>query len=208
MMRVALWAAALLLALNDSWAGGEGWVPVKIEQVKVKVTENYSLRWGSAITFRNGSTLRFGVVEMVYVGQLPAATKAPFLIFSGRICDECDANTNLFIHSPADGFLSAEGARYGYPGKVYHYEDNTLLEESRVFFGVCLPGRGPAAVWYMKVLLESGKWQDAVYVAEVRGDVLKKGHLKAPLPHIRKTLALVKDGSCREIPGVRMTSEP
>ena len=71
------------------------------------------------LKYGKGRTFHTGVFGPKYIGLLPAKGKAPYLVFSGRSCDECDANRTIYIHSPDDGpMLGGErDPRYTYPGQ-------------------------------------------------------------------------------------------
>jgi hypothetical protein len=87
--------------------------------------------------------------------MVPNGNKTPFLIFSGRDCDECDANISIYIHSPSNGHLKIENGenRYGFPGSERDFENKNILYKARAFYGQVLPGiRG--VIWYQKQLME------------------------------------------------------
>jgi hypothetical protein len=92
---------------------------------------------GSTLKFKNGDTYDPNLYQLKYIGQIPNDNKAPFLIFSGRNCDECDANISIYIHSPANGKLVVGNGEntYAYPGKQTDFESKKLVFEGRVFMG-------------------------------------------------------------------------
>jgi len=55
------------------------------------------------LEFKNGKSYNTDLYDLKYIGQVANNNKAPFLIFSGRECLECDANISIYIHSPANG---------------------------------------------------------------------------------------------------------
>ena len=46
---------------------------------------------GKTLKFKKGKEFQTEIYELKYIGQVDNGSKAPFLIFSGRDCDECDA---------------------------------------------------------------------------------------------------------------------
>ena len=209
MKTILLWLAALLLVCSSVWAGEmKAWVPAKIKYEKKQITKDFALHTGSVVTFRNGKTIKAEIVELAYIGQLKLAGKAPVIVFSERPSDECGANTTLYFHSPGNGLLKRDADYYGYPGKMYNYMDDSLVQDSRLFLDECLPDKGEVAIWYDRVKDGTGVWKDAVTLPEVKGGKLHGDFIKPPLPGIGKSLVLVKSDGCREIPGRRMTSEP
>src|SRR5688500_15131675 len=46
---------------------------------------------GDTLRFPDGSEYVSGFTGVEYIGSIPAATKAPFIIIAGHECDDCDA---------------------------------------------------------------------------------------------------------------------
>ena len=161
---------------------------------------------GKTIVWSNGQTFETNIYDLQYIGQLESESKRPYLILSGRQCDECDANTSIYIHSPSDGELKTEDQqdRFGYPGKLLYYMDKELIGESRMFYGQILPNRH-GVIWFGKAEDESGNWVNYVFLAEVTKDSLTLEVIESTLD---LTLAQVKSGLAKELPGLILTSEP
>jgi hypothetical protein len=72
----------------------------------------------ATLTLPDGSKFRTTLYELNVIGQLRTAKKILYFILSGRGCDECDANTSIYIHSPSDGAMKNKGEqpRFPYPG--------------------------------------------------------------------------------------------
>lgn len=162
------------------------------------------------IDFGSNLRLETDLFEVAYIGRLQAKSKSPYIVLSGKGCTQCDMNTSIYIHSPSDGpLVGGEMApRYSYPGRVFYYEDNSLVEESRLFLGECLTGLGPVAAWFTKSKNDAGEWEESLFAAEVRGDSLARRTLGVPGPYIAQVNAAVAEGRCREVPGRDMLSEP
>ena len=163
---------------------------------------------GSKLVFKGGQTFETNLFELEYIGQVSADNKAPYLIFSGRDCNECDANISIFIHSPSDGKLITDHGqnRYQYPGTEKDYETDSVLYVSRAFYGQVLDNI-KGVIWYENRLLENGKMGRSVFLSR-----FDKGSLKDTIYEdngkLGETINLVKKGLCSEITGRQYTSEP
>jgi hypothetical protein len=67
----------------------------------------------------DGSKFRTTLYGLKLIGELKSARKLPYYVLSGVGCDECDARTSLYVHSPSDGPMKNEGEqrRFDYPGR-------------------------------------------------------------------------------------------
>lgn len=191
--------------------------PKKTDPVKNPVQENEENPWevqsvdGQTLTFRNGQSFTTNLYDLDYIGQLEKASgKAPFLILAGKPCEECDANRAIYFHSPSEGPMPGEEAlmRYPFPGKELYYEDGSLLNESRFFFGEVMPGVN-GAIWYQNTKVEEGQFVENAYLVQVENGKLKGTQmLKEEVPDIDKTLQMVEQEKALEVPGVEYFSEP
>ena len=165
---------------------------------------------GRTIIFENGYKFTTTLYELKYIGQLKATTKIPYLIMSGRGCQECDANICIYVHSPSDGpMLGEEGqTRYTHPGRQRDYESDSLVYESRAFFGHVLPSVSEGVIWYEKYLTDKSSFEKSVFLLQVRGNELVDTTYTDSLPDIATTLKLAKQGECKEIAGMEQTTEP
>jgi hypothetical protein len=105
-----------------------------------------------------------------------------------------------------DGALGAT-CGFDYPGQLLEPQNDTLVLESRMYFGRCLSGHGAASVWFYKLRNEKGVMEPGVRAVEVVGDELKDQNLGAPLPDETLTKAQVAAGACKEVPGKQMHEE-
>lgn len=163
---------------------------------------------GSKLLFKNGKKFDTGLYELKYIASLPNGDKAPYLILSGRDCDECDANVSIYIYSQANGKLGAQaGANsYQYPGKERDIETHKLDYSSRAFYGEVLKGT-IGVIWYEKRILENEKWGDFIFLIKIVNGLKKEVHL-TDKKLITETLQLLKEKRCKEIAGMNYTSEP
>jgi hypothetical protein len=161
---------------------------------------------GQTVFFKNGKQFKTNLYDLTYIGQLKSKTKAPYLILSGRSCNECDANTSIYIHSPSDGNMKEESTqtRYTYPGKQEDYLTGQSVFESRMLYGSCLNNKSNCVVWVQKFLDEKKQWKQNAFVVEVYNDTLKEYLLESNLPDIQ---TMLKNG-CKEVAGKVQTTEP
>lgn len=186
----------------------EGWIPERIEKVYHDKPISY-MQKETILQYRNGETRTVNFMDMSFVGALPTDSEIPFLIFMGRTCNECDERIKIIIFNPKMMTTSTKpSGYYSYPGKLFDVYTEKLVRKSRAFFGECLAAGRIAAVWFSVDLMESGKWEEGVYVAEVKGSTLMNGWADGPLPQLEDTLMAVRNKICFEIPGKNLSTEP
>ncbi|MEJ8758663.1 hypothetical protein WG947_16740 [Pontibacter sp. H259] len=163
---------------------------------------------GTKLVFKEGSSFDTELFNLEYIGQIDIDPKAPYLIYSGRDCNECDANTAIYFHSPRHGQLHINNGenRYGYPGRVSDYETDSLVYQSRAFYGEVLKGVN-GIVWYQKTLMEDNSFESSVYIARLHGESIKGEEIKEYNRHLQETISLNKLGKNIEIQGRDYTSE-
>lgn len=157
-----------------------------------------------------GDTIRFTAADYVsplvqpeYIGQLPGTSKAPFLIFSGVECSDCDAGRTVLMHSPSDGVVKISrglAGWYPYPGAVIDGTSGDTVSNSRLFWGKCLPDRAPGMVEYATQFASGKPADSAVVVTEIRDDMLVSDTLHAPQATVEVTVAEMYQGGCQEVP--------
>ena len=180
-------------------------------QIK-SIKENYSSEIdypfpeSTEIEFRNGTVVKTGVIEFEFVDFIKSATGNQFIIYTGRTCSQCDMNTSVYLNSVADPEYGL--SRYSLPGEVYYYEDNSLLETSRMFYGECLKKEEPTVIWFQKYLGTDDKWHQAVFDLDFNETKAVQNSDQILYRDLAKTEALVAEGLCREVPGIERTSEP
>ncbi len=213
-----IWMRALLLIATAGLITGCGqdrlivdkdWMPRRITANIVQVKPGIYGPKNMTVEFRNRTEMRSDIVELEFVGQLAARNRPPFNIYAGRRCHGCESNKSIYVHSAFDGRMTRRTKRYRYPGQLYSRDDGQLVEETRAFFGDCLPGHSAATVvWFVRTRLDRVDWEDEVVLVESLGTDLSTQVLKNPAPNIAPTLLLVEQNRCREIPGMRMSTEP
>lgn len=194
--------------------------PVKVSQSTTTITQQNKAdsannEWlfdkvsGTVLKFKGGKEFNTNVFALKYIGQMPNDSKAPFLIFSGRDCNECDANLSIYIHSPSDGVLKVENGanRYQYPGTEKDFESDSLLYKGRAFYGEVLPGSS-GIIWYQAQLMENNTWKKSIFLVDINSGKKKESALDNYDSNLKLTLGLLKQGSCKEIIGRDFKSEP
>ena len=215
-MKTAIKATMLLVLTGlagacsyDDLIQDKDWVPKRMVGYVSELEPGYYGAKLTRVVFNNGKEMKADLVELRFIGQLPARNKAPYNIFSGRRCHGCESNLSIYIHSPSDGRLTKDAQRFRYPGQVYSHVNGALVEESRAFFGECLAGRSDGiVVWFVRSRLDRPNWAESVEVVESTGRSLDMSEIEAPVPSIDTTLKLVEEGRCREIPKRLMSTEP
>ena len=206
---LALLATLMTACASDPMIVDSAWTPRQITGHIRQVDPGIYGPKRTTIVFRNGAEIQSDIVDIAFIGQLAARENPPFVIYSGRRCYDCESNPSIYVHSPTGGKLSKKSTRYRYPGRLYSHVNGSLVEETRMFFGDCMPGRSAAtAVWFVRTRRDTIDWQDLVIVVEVLGSTLHEETLSEPAPSVDSTLTLVDLERCREIPGRRMSSEP
>lgn len=163
---------------------------------------------GSKLKFTNGKELETYLFNLQVIGLVQSTGLVPYIVMSGRGCNECDANTAIYIHSPAQGSMKQEfeQVRYQYPGVETHYENGDTLYSGRAFYGNVLANTY-GAIWYQNILSESGELEPFTFLVRVKNGVLKDtiypDHLQ-----LEETKELLSKKGCFEIEGMVLTSEP
>lgn len=163
----------------------------------------------NSLVFKEGPIFETKLYELEYIGQIDIDRKAPFLIFSGRYCDECDANISVYFHSLRNGYLNVNHGenRYQYPGMERDYETDSLLYQARAFFGEVFDGV-KGMVWFQTTLMEDNSLQNSIYLAKIDSEKVVAEEVKNFDKRLSETLQLNRAGKNKEIKGREFTSEP
>ena len=160
---------------------------------------------GDTLRFPDGSTYVPGFTNVEYIGSIPAASRAPFIIIAGHECDDCDAPPSVLMRSPSDGpvrSLSGLAGWHPYPGRVIAYnEDSAVIAHSRLFWGLCLPERPPGLIEFRTEYSAVGaEPYRQVQITEIDGDSLIGSRRVATTRLLATTLVQVQAKECAEIP--------
>jgi hypothetical protein len=158
----------------------------------------------------DGTKFRTTLYELKVIGQIHTNRKLPYFILAGRGCEECDANTSIYIHSPSDGPMKHEGeqTRFPYPGRQKDYETGQFVYEARMFYGNCAERYPNAVLWFERSLGADRKWHQDVVVARVKDDQITTEQLQRGLPKVSDLEGVLRTGQCHELPGVDGYTEP
>lgn len=135
--------------------------------------------------------------------------KNTWLVLAGRNCTDCDANLSVYIYPMHDfpGADTLRTIRYSYPGKEYNYEDDSLIFESRVFWGDCLPRLENIVIWYQRQLNDDG-WDYSYYWLQLQDKGLMENRSDTHALALDEIENRIMSEVCTEIPPIERTSEP
>ena len=88
-------------------------------------------------------------------------TENTWYIISGRPCENCDANINLYIFPKIPKLLSSENLiksndNFSYPGEETDFIDDIITYEANTFYGKCLNEFDEVVVWVQRSLDNQG----------------------------------------------------
>lgn len=160
------------------------------------------------LVFEDGHAFATNLHDLQYIGQIATSSSAPYLIFSGRDCTECDENISIYLHCPTNGALRVENGenRYAYPGTETAYETDSVVYTSRGFYGQVLDGV-EGVIWYSNQAMDDGKTKRSVYLSRI----VHSQHTDTSYTDngtLEQTLRLLNRGLCHEIAGRTYSSEP
>ncbi len=123
---------------------------------------------------------------------------------AGVECEGCDAGLSVLlrsVHDPAFDPSERNVGWYAYPGRILHHEDETPILDSRLFWGRCLPGRGPGIVQFVTEFDSAGRRiRHLLRTSEIqRGRLVDDSIVQSP-PTPTAVQAAVQARTCREVP--------
>ncbi len=133
--------------------------------------------------------------------------KNSWLILSAKSCQDCDENAVIYVFPVEDyeGAAAQRTQRYSYPGKIFFYENDFLISESRLFWGNCLGAQKQELLWWQKER-EGDGWVTSFYSLTLTDEgVVEKELTSVDLEDVEKRLA---EGLCVEVMPKDQTSEP
>ena len=195
-----------LISINIANSSEEKW---RIKSIKTNydVTVPFLIPFMTEIEFNGGHTVKTDIVEFKLMDFIKSKSNNKFIIYTGRTCTECDMSTSIYINAISHKQYSSK-SRYGYPGKLMYYLDNSLIEESRMFYGECTKLKDPTIIWYTRYLGDDKKWHNAVYDIDFKGTEAIKNPNTISYETLSKTEQFVKSGKCVEVEGRESHSEP
>jgi hypothetical protein len=134
-------------------------------------------------------------------------SKEVYLI-EGDYWDETYHEWNMYVVLNSKDADSSDMGKYSLPGKEYDFYD-TLIYETRVFYGQCLKKYPCSIVWYQKTLMDkTKKWEMDYYILDVSSDKFKAYRFKEREINLKEILDNLAGNKCVEIPGKEIRSEP
>lgn len=155
-----------------------------------------------SLFFTNGKSVNTHLYDLRYIGQVARKEMAPYLIFSGRYCNECDEPISIYVHSPSDGDLTVAMGKngYSYPGEEKDSATDNLIYQARVFYGEVLD-KTKGVIWYQKKITPTRTWQTDIFLIDLTNNTRKEGVVKDK-GQLKQTLNLYRQEKCTEIKGM------
>ncbi len=171
--------------------------PTKSEWAIEKVVYKTPFDTG-IIHFKNGHSFDTKIYEIKVIDSVQAKKKAPYLILTGRVCTECDANRTIYVQNPLD--KNPSPAKYSSPGKELNYEE-VLVSHFKTFYGNCFEASIPVITWI--------DLKDAHNtVVNLNDDKPKiKVISKETKKHLKVIESFISQGKCKEIPEEQRRAE-
>ena len=203
MKQIVLFIAILsLIACNNCQIN-------QVENKSVATQKTVSVKKidGSFLVLNDNSRFNSRLYEMKYLESLTDVNGSTYFVLSGRTCKECDENISIFLISPKDTLKPVpELSKYLYPGKVFDYENNKLVFESKLYIGNSFINdkTSKSLIWLQKV--KSKKLENLMLIVEVFNGKIRERNFKPQSQEYKRCFKNLKN--CREIKGVDVSSEP
>ena len=164
-----------------------------------------SVEGDTLLRFPSGEAYVSGLrSSLAYLGRIPDQIRGPYLVVAGVECEDCDATLSVLLRSARDSAFTQGGRHagwYAYPGRIDSYELDGLIMDSRLFWGRCLPGRGPGLVQFATEFDSTGtQRRKLVRVSEIRGASITDDSIVLSPPAPSAVEPAVRAGTCREVP--------
>lgn len=160
---------------------------------------------GTLVTLSDGTNAVVPLVRVEAIAVLKTPSGKLRLLLSGATCTECDMNQSIYL-LPLNP-KAEEPPRYAYPGTLKTYDTGELVEKSRMFYGQCLSGTD-AVVWFGEYLGEDNKWHKNNSVLWVKDSGMEFSELAPSAGNLKSVLQRIKQGTCKELPGIDGYTEP
>lgn len=164
---------------------------------------------GTFLVFNDNSRINTRLYDMCYIESIADSNGITYFVVSGRTCKECDENISVFIISPKDTLKPiTELPKYTYPGKELDYENNDLIFESRLFVDNCT-NKGEktiSLVWVQKAKNNNNKLDSSIFIVDILNGKIRERKIQSQTQEYISNLKYLKN--CREIKGIKTTSEP
>jgi len=150
---------------------------------------------GSMLEFSNGKGLNTRLWNLEYIGQISNGDDAPYILYSGNSCKNCESKIYLHYLAPSD--KKNKLVRYQYPGTII--TNGKTLYRARMFYGEVLKGRY-GLINYQEQYVSDDFMRKTAFLVSLKDGVTKHSVLSNS-GKIRETLELLEEGKCKEIEG-------
>ena len=164
---------------------------------------------GTFLVLNDNSRFNTRLYMMKYLESLTDVFGSTYFVLSGRTSNECDENISIFMVNSKDTLKPvSELSKYTYPGKVFNYENNKLIFESKLYIGNCINNgeTSKSLIWLQQSKNKNNKIEDLMLIVDIFKGKIRERYFKPQTIEYRGNLQNLKN--CREIKGVEVSSEP
>lgn len=178
----------------------------KSETAEVSAKDKSTDLWGvwgikkDTITFNNQKTLKTGLSQVKVIATPLGKNNTRYILVSGKECggkDDCGAYVNMYVHrwedDPAKSFT---GGGAPYPGKLADYRTQNILQHYRVYWGECISGLDPMAIWIGWTMSTKKKRVKVAAAYVLNGEPPEFTSFDVPHPKISEIQPQVDAGTC------------
>jgi len=118
-----------------------------------------------------------------------------------------DQGLFLYPSGPIPHIDSLKSFIFSLPGNQYDMLDS-LVYQSRVFYGNCTTKFPFSIIWHQREKLENGTWRIGYYVVNLESQDYFSLRLNEGDIRLNEILDNIKQGKCKEIPGLTIHLDP
>jgi hypothetical protein len=167
--------------------------------IEVSHTEGGAVHFKTTTGALTPSALKTTLSDIKHLGWLRSDTGSSYLLLSGRPCDQCTQEKNIYVY-PLAG--NTKPTQFVYPGRILDPKTRQIIFDSRAFFGKCLPNQGDIYIVFQKDKVDRrAHLQNSVFTATPSKDYLQEKLRERHLPSLATVLKRVKTKQCYEIGG-------
>jgi hypothetical protein len=163
----------------------------------------------------SAKTINLGVIKDHFrldsirlLGILIKDDKKIVIVYGARsLSTYKDQGIFLYPSGPIPHIDSLKSFIFSLPGKQYDMLDS-LVFQSRVFYGKCTNKFPFSIIWHQREKLENGTWRIGYYVINFESKDSLSFRLNEGDISLNEILDNIKQGKCKEIPGLTIHLEP
>ena len=131
------------------------------------------------------------------------------LLINGEINDKTYREQNLFIYplGMISNIDSIKHSKFSLPGNQYNISDS-LVYQSRIFYGDCTNKFPFSIIWYQKEKLENQKWLTSYFVLTPNNSSHLSYKLDENSIDLNEIISNLSIGKCSELPALDIHLEP